>query len=165
MLMAWTKQLTTAFCCKYVLWGVLTLALLPCTVIAAEGLNPWALKSPVRVHAAEHAGQYQHLVFTGTMNDLRHFAEKYKLKALVYTDFWTPDNVHVTNWQTVGIGAVWGACNDRLNPQTHQREVACVAVDSNNQPKDPHIWVPQLRLTQPLYGRPSRARKYTPAAG
>jgi hypothetical protein len=110
----------------------------------AEKINPWKITRPVQLHAAVHAKRFNHLVFTGTMADLRQFAKKHQLKAVVYTDFWL-QQVHVTNWQTVGIGPVWAACNETNVGRT--RQVACVAVDKNNLPKDPAIWLPTSLTT------------------
>ena len=106
----------------------------------AKPVNPWKLTKPVEMHPASHAHRFARVIFTGTMQDLRRFTDKNHLKAVVYTDFWLKNQVRVTNWQTVGIGPVWAACNETNQGRT--RQVACVAVDSNSQPLDPTIWQP-----------------------
>jgi hypothetical protein len=108
----------------------------------AEKINPWQLNKPVELHRVNHAQRFNHVMFTGTTQDLRQFTAKHHLKAVVYTDFWFKNNVHVTNWQTIGVGAVWGACNETSAGRA--RHVVCVPVDANSQPVDPSIWQPQL---------------------
>ena len=124
----------------FLLFAFLSLVFIPAY---GEKLNPWKLKQPVMLHPAPHAQRFNHVVFIGNMADLRKFTKKHQLKAVVYTDFWY-QQVHVTNWQTVGIGPVWAACNETNTG--HTRKVACVSVDRNNLPLDPTIWQPADRL-------------------
>jgi hypothetical protein len=125
-------------------WGFIPLAFSLLSLAngcGAEKLNPWQLKKPVELHKVSHAHRFSPVMFAGTTQDLRRFTAKHHLKAVVYTDFLFKNNVHVTNWQTIGIGPVWCACNETSVGRT--RQVACVPVDANSQPMDARIWQPQ----------------------
>ena len=100
--------------------------------------DPWKLRSPVTLKPAYHAYLYKHVIFTGWPEDLEAYVNYHGLKAKVFMDFWVTGGYHITDWETVGTGKLWGACNYGKSGPAH--EIVCVAVDGNGRPLDPTIF-------------------------
>jgi hypothetical protein len=100
--------------------------------------NPWKLKSPVRLKPVESAQLYKHVVFTGWPDDLEAYVNHHNLKVKVFSDYWVMGNSHITGWETVGNGRLWGICNHGRTGPYH--EIVCVAVDKKGRPLDSTIF-------------------------
>lgn len=99
--------------------------------------NPWKLKSPVTIKPASHTKLYKHVVFTGRSDYLEDYVNYHGLKVKVFVDYWAM-GVHIKDWETIGTGKLWAACNHGKSGPIH--EVVCVAVDKKGRPLDPTIF-------------------------